>query len=485
MRFIFFFFVLFVSIIAAEIALDGNVLVLDDDNWEEATGEHSAMLVEFYAPWCGHCKTLAPEWTKAAKSLASSDIKLAKVDATVATKLAKRFEVKGFPTIKFFKHGQGSDYNGGRTESEIVSWVNKKSGPAAKTVTAGDLASFRKIADGNVAVLGVFASRDSAHAKQFLEVAAASEDIVFGISTDEHVRAELELAEDTVVMFKTFDGVDRVDHAIGEGEFDTAAVKKFVDSESVPLVSEFSQESSKKIFKSPIQKHALFFTKKGESHHENTVATASSLAVAFRGQFLFVNVPHNDGTSKVFEYFGLKTSDLPTLVLADMSGGQMKKYPYSGEMSVEAVSAFFEEAQSGKIKVTLKSEEVTAADTAGDVKVVKGNSFADIVLNNDKDVFIEFYAPWCGHCKTLAPTWDALGAKFHGNPNVVIAKMDATANEIDVTGMEVKGFPSLFFIKGSDKTNPVKYEGGRELSNLVDYMVENGSHKHDVDNDEL
>lgn len=484
MQFIFFFFLLFASLIAAEIALDGNVLVLDDDNWSEALGEHDTLLVEFYAPWCGHCKSLAPEWAKAAVKLADSPVKLAKVDATVAKNLAKDFGIQGFPTIKFFRNGSPSEYNGGRTESEIVSWVNKKSGPAFKTVGAGDFAKFSKVADGSVAVLGVFASSSSVNAKEFGKLAAGNDDVPFGLTIDEQVREQLGLTEDTIVVFKGFDGVAKVMQPVG-ATFDAEAIAKFISEESTPLVSEFSQEASKRIFKSPIQKHALFFTEKSKPHHSGAIETAKTLAQDFRGQFLFVNVPYNSETSKVYEYFGLSQKNLPQMILADMSGGAMKKYPFEGEFTVDNFSEFFNNVNTGKLKISLKSEDVVPADLEGDVKVVKGKSFKDIVIDNDKDVFIEFYAPWCGHCKTLAPTWDALGAKFRGNPNIVIAKMDATANEIDEKGLEVKGFPSLFFIKGNDKANPIKYDGGRELDNLVDYALEHGSHKHDLDRDEL
>lgn len=94
-----------------------DVITLTDSNFEEKVlGSDEMWLVEFFAPWCGHCKNLAPEWAKAATQL-KGKVNVAAVDATEHRVLASRFGIQGFPTIKFFNSGKkewdgAEDYTG-------------------------------------------------------------------------------------------------------------------------------------------------------------------------------------------------------------------------------------------------------------------------------------------------------------------------------------------------------------------------------------
>ena len=108
-----------------------DVVTLTDGNFEkEVLDTDQMVLVEFYAPWCGHCKNLAPEWASAATEL-KGKVKVTALDATENQVIANRFGIRGYPTIKWFPAGKKSmddaeDYDGGRTSSDIVAWAMDK-----------------------------------------------------------------------------------------------------------------------------------------------------------------------------------------------------------------------------------------------------------------------------------------------------------------------------------------------------------------------
>lgn len=127
-------------------------------------------------------------------------------------------------------------------------------------------------------------------------------------------------------------------------------------------------------------------------------------------------------------------------MMISFENDDVKKYVFKGEMTVKGLTQFVADVQSGVAQPFLKSEEIPA-DNSQPVKVVVGKSFNDIVLDETKDVLVEFYAPWCGHCKSLEPKYEELAKNLAGNKNIVIAKVDATANEI--AGVSIRSFPTI------------------------------------------
>jgi len=451
-----------------EVKEEDNVLVVTTANWEKAVPDTANVLVEFYAPWCGHCQSLAPEYVKAATRLKElkSDIQLAKVDATVETKLAEKYGVQGFPTIKFFKKGVPIDYSGGRTGEEIITWLNKKTGPPATVVSdAAGLKEF--IGAKDVCVVGFFADPETSDlAKAFLKTAESVDDIEFAITTPS-ASGDYKVTEDKIVVLKTFDD-KRADYA---GKAEVEEITKFIRAESLALVTEFSDEAAPKIFGGDIKSHLLLFISKKSEAFEATKTTYTAVAKGFKGKVLFVYIDVDvEDNQRVLEFFGLKTEDCPTLRLIKLEGDMTKYVPEKKELDADVITAFVQDFVDGKLKPYLMSEEIPDDWDKNPVKVLVGKNFKEVAIDSKKDVIVEFYAPWCGHCKQLAPIWDKLGEKYKDHESIVVAKMDSTANEVEE--VKVQSFPTIKYF--SKEGEVIDYKGGRGFEDLVKFLDSGG-----------
>ncbi|KAH6943608.1 hypothetical protein HPB50_024795 [Hyalomma asiaticum] len=377
---------------------EDSVLILKQSNFEQGIKDHKHVFVKFYSPWCGHCKAMAPDYAKAAKLLEEegSDIKLAKVDATVESQLAEQHDVHGYPTLKFFRDGKPLEYKGGRTAEEMIRWLKKKTGPSAQSLTTVDEAK-AFVDSAEVTVVGFFKDQTSEEAKQFLQAADAVDRHVFAITSEDAIYQELGANKDGVMLFKKFDeGKNTLDK-----EVTSENVQNFVQLNSLPLVVEFTHESAQNVFSGQIRQHNLLFISKKSADFKDLLENFREAAAAYRHQ------------------------DLPE---------DWDKHP---------------------------------------VKVVVQKNFDEVVFDKSKDVLVEFYAPWCGHCKQLAPIYDELAEKYKDRKDILIVKMDATANELEHT--KVDSFPTIKLYK--KETNAVvQYNGERTLEGLSKFLDTNGEY---------
>lgn len=457
---------------AEEVKEDEGVLVLTKGNFQEVISGNEFILVEFYAPWCGHCKALAPEYAKAAQKLAESGsaIKLGKVDATEEQELSESHGVRGYPTLKFFRNGNPTEYNGGRTADEIVNWLNKKTGPPAKALTTVEEAKEFVEKAASVAVIGFFKDQTSDAAKVFLNVAAMVDDYPFAITSADEVFAEYKVEDGKVVLFKKFDE-GRADF---EGELKEDILKKFVSSNALPLVVEFNHETAQKIFGGEIKSHLLMFLSKEAGHFDQHLESARAVAKDFREQLLFVTInADEEDHDRILDFFGMKKSEVPAMRLIRLEEDMAKYKPADPKLDADNIRSFVQSFLDGKLKQHLLSQDLPEDWDKNPVKTLVSSNFDDVAFDKEKDVLVEFYAPWCGHCKQLAPIYDQLGEKFKDNPSIVIAKMDATINELEHT--KVPSFPTLkLYAKGDNKV--IEYNGERTLEGLSKFLETGGAY---------
>jgi protein disulfide-isomerase A1 len=347
-----------------------------------------SLLLIIDAPWCGHCKSLAPEYAKAAKILAEkeSDIKLAKVDATEESELAEEYQVRGYPTLKFFRSGSPIDYNGGRQADDIVSWLLKKTGPATKELETVEAAE-EFLKEAQVAVVGFFTDRDSDEAKAFISTANAVDDYPFGITSSAEVYKKYETESGKIVLFKQFDE----GKAVYDGKFDTESIKKFVSTEAMPLVVDFNHDSAQKIFGGEIKSHLLLFLSKEAGHFEKYAEPSKEIAKDFREKILFVSInTDEEDHNRILEFFGMKKEEVPSMRIIQLQEDMAKFKPEKADLSPEAIRAFVQKFMDGKLKQHLLSQDLPEDWDKTPVKTLVSSNFDDVAFDKTKDVLVEF-----------------------------------------------------------------------------------------------
>lgn len=454
---------------------DGDVYVYTDANFETEAAKHDVMLIEFYAPWCGHCKRLAPEYEKAATALKKADppVALAKVDCTVETSTCQKFGVTGYPTLKIFKNGEFSKaYDGPREKDGIVRKMMKESGPISKKLeSVEDAKNF--LSKDSAAVIGFFEDDSSALAKALNRAADQLADIRFGHTTDAAVKAEYKQENDAIVLFRPKVMQNKFeDNQVVIDETNANKIKARVQSEAFGLcgvrTGDNAGDFEKPVF---VAYYTVDYEKnpKGTQYWRNRVMKVGK-KLRDEGENIYLAISDLNEMSREVGECGITdtSGDKPVVCAFDK---QNRKYKMEAAFGMDTFEQFVRDVQAGKVEAYMKSEPLPEGnDEPGKVKVVVAKNFDEIVNDEDKDVLIEFYAPWCGHCKSLAPKYDELALKLKDEENIVIAKMDATANDVPAT-YDVKGFPTLYFAPKGSKSSPKSYDGGREVDDFIKYLA--------------
>jgi len=454
---------------------------LTDANFASEMKKYDYALVKFYAPWCGHCKRMAPEFEKAAKRLASNDppVQLVNVDCTEAGKdTCSKFGVSGYPTLKTFRNGaNAADFEGGRTENEMVKYMSERAGPAAAELTSA--AKFEKLTSGaeNV-VIGFFESESADGVKNFKEAAESLRGKVkFAYTFNKEVSEKAGQDFNNMVLYRPAKMKSKFEEqvlAYESKKWTVGLIKNWVKDNAQGLAPVVDPKEAQELGYPQVL--AIFnvdyeLDPKGTQYWRNRVMKIASEFKDDKSKVKFA-VASKDAWGGFLNEVGRTWTKEPIVVAFD---DKDTKFLMEDTFTTDgsALREFVKKFNKGVLTPHLKSE--AEPETQGPNKKLTAANFKSFV-DGSKDAFVKFYAPWCGHCKSMAPKWEEF-AKNEENSGVVIGDFDATANDVPA-GFDVQGFPTLYWIpKGGD---PVKYQSGREVKDFTEYLKKHASAKDEL-----
>jgi len=357
---------------------------LDENNFKSLVGG-SPHFVMFFAPWCGHCKRLAPVWEELAAKHnkdVDSEVTIAKVDCTVATSLCSAQDVTGYPTLKFFKNGAEKDdgvkYRGNRDAASLEKFIADKLGNEVPEEKPAAPASAEPVVENGLYILS---------SSSFSDVVGKG---------------------DTFIKFYA------------------------------PWCG----------------------------HCQKLAPAWDELAAGLKGD-KDVKIAKVDCTQHQAVCQEHEVRGYPTL-LYFRAGRKIETY--KGARSLADLKSFVNTQKAAAGKDDTEDGKVPEPKTGSPVAKLDNDNFEDEVKSGL--AFVKFFAPWCGHCKRLAPTWEDLAKKYQGTTGVVIGHVDCTAddnlNRPLCSAQGVKGFPTLIVFKDGVKVE--EYSGKRDLEALTGFV---------------
>ncbi|CCH46454.1 putative secreted protein [Wickerhamomyces ciferrii] len=448
---------------------DSAVVKLTQETFSKYINENPLVLAEFFAPWCGHCKALGPNFAKAADILDSKNIQLAQIDCTEEQELCQEHGIRGYPTLKVFRgESDPSDYEGPRSADGIVDYMIKQSLPPVSLLEeTSDIDDF--ISEASAAVIVETGSKQN---ETFYKLSALHRDEFSFVQTSNKDYTK-KYGKDKFLVFLP----DTKDPVIYKGDESYENLVDWLSVETKPLFGELDGSTYQSYMTSNLPLAYLFYNTPEE--REEWKSTIEKIAKEQRGKINFVGLDASK-YGRHAENLNMD-QDFPLFVIHDISSNKKFGFPQDNSLSIKTLPKFIQNYSSGKLEPKVKSEEIPTKQETSVLKIV-GKTHDQIVKDETKDVLVKYYAPWCGHCKRLAPIYEELADKFQSSSEakdkVIIANVDATLNDVDV---DISGYPTLILYPANDKSNPIVHQGGRDLESLASFIKESGSFKVDID----
>uniref|UniRef100_A0A673A5T0 Zgc:136472 n=1 Tax=Sphaeramia orbicularis TaxID=375764 RepID=A0A673A5T0_9TELE len=423
-----------VTFVCVFLQKDG-VLQLKKGNFNRALKKHKQLLVHFYAPLSGDSHRVSAAFEGAAAKLQGSEVKLGVVDVSKEKDLAKDLNVTGPPNIRLYLSGDKHNTVPcpvPQSSASILTWLKRRAGSPA------DLITDQLETSDELQVVGFFKDLTHEYIQTFYSAAVDLPDVSFTVTQNSDVISKYGFTHDVVLLLKKSKLIQAY-KMMPETSKEELIV--FITVFQMDPVTEYSGQTATQILASPVLHHALLFVNKSSADFTELYSAFNSVAEAFRLKILFVLVNVDEPRNgRLMEYFRVRDFEAPLIRIVNLTDHVTYHLP-SDSLDIETISKFCQSYLEGKAQPKMQSEPIPEGWDTKPVKQLVGMTLEKVAFNPDKTVFVLFYLPYSKESRALFPLWEELAEAFKDQENVVIARMDASANDINMSVQ--RSYPSL------------------------------------------
>ncbi|ELU02742.1 hypothetical protein CAPTEDRAFT_224024 [Capitella teleta] len=474
---------------------ESDVHHLLDDTFDEFLTANPSVLVMFYAPWCGHCKNMKPEYVQAAAAMKEDGVEgaLAAVDATKAQELAGKYGVKGFPTVIYFKDGEEAFKVNERTADKIVEFMKDPKEPPPPPPPEPEWSevesevnhltdeNFRSFTKKKKHTLVMFYAPWCGHCKATKPEFTSAADSFKDESKVAFAAVDCTKTKDLCTKydvsgyptFRYFSyGKDDFKYTGGRKEPDFIAFMK--DPQNPPKVSP------------PPAANPLDMWADAPGHenvHHLTTANFAQFLSENPSTLVMFYAPwcgHCKSMKPAYAEAAqlLKENNKPGALAAvdatahpDLASRyEVKGYPTLKYFKDGAFVMDYSKQRNTKEFVTFMENpgpELEWSDEQNEVEHLTSNTMQSF-LTSSADVLVMFYAPWCGHCKAAKPAFTEAAELLIDESDKHIAAVNCIANKAACEEAKISGYPSFkYYNRGIYVAD---YNGGRTAEDFANYL---------------
>ncbi|XP_024115554.1 protein disulfide-isomerase [Oryzias melastigma] len=443
---------------------EDGVLQLKKEHFRKALRKYKQLLVHFYTPFTKEAHRVSAAFKDAAEALKGSEVKLGLVDVSQEKDLVKELDGTSHPMVRLYIYGDIDNpvpCPDPQSSASILTWLKRRAGSAADLIA--DLSQFE--ASEELMVVGFFQELTHEYVQVFHAAAVDLPDISFALTQNEEVSRKYSLTQDVVLLLKKSELIKayRMTPQTSKEE-----LVLFISVYKMDPVTEYDGQTASQILSSPVLNHALLFVNKSSADFEEISSAFSIAAEKFRMKILFVLVNVAESRNgRLMEYFRVRDFEAPLIRLVNLTDHVTYHLP-SDTLTAEVIQEFCQSYLDGTAKPKMQSEPIPEDWDQKPVKELVGMNLEKVAFNPDKTVFVLFYLPYSKASRTLFPLWEELAEAFREREDVVIARIDASANDIN---MSTQGaYPSFCLFPALYTERMVVYRGKGKLKDLVRFV---------------